>query len=53
MSFVVHAYRALCQAGVADKIAKTLVWVLFSVLFRFQGLEAVRFGRITGVYAMI
>ncbi len=53
VSFVDPTYRALCQAGVANKIADTLVWVLFPVFFRFQGLGVVRIGWITGVYAMI
>ncbi len=53
VSFRDVTYRALCQGGVANKIADTLVWVLFPVFFRLHGLGVVRIGWITGVYAMI
>ncbi|WMT47106.1 MAG: MFS transporter [Acidithiobacillus caldus] len=41
------------RGGVANKIADTLVWVLFPVFFRFHGLSVVQIGWITGVYAMV
>jgi MFS family permease len=53
VSFRDATYRALCQAGVANKIADTLVWVLFPVFFRAHGLGVIRIGWITGIYAMI
>ena len=53
VSFRDVTYRALCQAGVANKIADTLVWVLFPVFFRFHGLGVIRIGWITGIYAMV
>ena len=53
VSFRDVTYRALCQGGVANKVADTLVWVLFPVFFRLHGLGVVRIGWITGVYAMI
>jgi MFS family permease len=53
VSFKDATYRALCQGGVTNKIADTLVWVLFPVFFRFHGLGVIRIGWITGVYAMV
>ncbi|MHB1281272.1 MAG: MFS transporter [Acidithiobacillus sp.] len=53
VSFRDVTYRALCQAGVANKIADTLVWVLFPVFFRFHSLGVIRIGWITGIYAMV
>ncbi|OCX75487.1 MFS transporter [Acidithiobacillus thiooxidans] len=53
VSFKDVTYRALCQGGVANKIADTLVWVLFPVFFRFHGLGVIRIGWITGIYAMV
>ncbi len=53
VSFQDPTYRALCQGGVANKIADTLVWVLFPIFFRLHGLGVVRIGWITGVYAMV
>ncbi|WP_308387969.1 MFS transporter [Acidithiobacillus sp. AMEEHan] len=53
VSFGDATYRALCQGGVTNKIADTLVWVLFPVFFHFHGLGVIRIGWITGVYAMV
>ncbi len=53
VSFRSVTYRALCQGGVANKVADTLVWVLFPVYFRLHGLSVVRIGWVTGVYAMV
>lgn len=52
VSFADATYRALCQGGVANKVADTLVWVLFPIFFGLRGLSVVRIGWITGVYAM-
>ena len=53
VSFRDSTYRALCQGGVANKIADTLVWVLFPVYFRARHLDLLRIGWITGLYAMV
>ena len=53
VSFQDTTYRALCQGGVANKVADTLVWVLFPIFFRLHGLGVVRIGWITGIYAMV
>lgn len=53
VSFQDRTYRALCQGGVANKIADTLVWVLFPVFFTFHGLGVIAIGWITGTYAMV
>ncbi len=53
VSFQDKTYRALCQGGVANKIADTLVWVLFPIFFRLHGVGVVRIGWITGIYAMV
>ena len=53
VSFRDSTYRALCQGGVANKIADTLVWALFPVYFRARHLSLVQIGWITGLYAMV
>jgi hypothetical protein len=53
VSFRDPTYRALCQGGVANKIADTLVWVLLPVYFRSRGLGLVQIGWATGLYAMV
>lgn len=53
VSFRDHTYRALCQGGVANKVADTLVWVMLPVYFRFHGEGIVQIGWITGSYAMV
>ncbi len=53
VSFRDATYRALCQGGVANKIADTLVWALFPVYFRARHLGVVRIGWLTGIYAMV
>ncbi|MBU2740035.1 MFS transporter, partial [Acidithiobacillus concretivorus] len=53
VSFQDRTYRALCQGGVTNKIADTLVWVLFPLFFKFHGLGVIYIGWITGVYAMV
>ncbi len=53
VSFRNPTYRALCQGGVANKIADTLVWVLFPVYFHARHLGLVQIGWITGLYAMV
>jgi len=53
VSFRDPTYRALCQGGVANKIADTLVWVLLPVYFRSRNLGLIEIGWITGLYAMV
>lgn len=53
ISFRDATYRALCQGGVVNKIADTLVWVLLPVYFRSRNLSLVEIGWITGLYAMV
>jgi MFS family permease len=53
VSFRDPACRALCQGGVANKIADTLVWALFPAFFRSQGIRLAEIGWITGLYAII
>jgi MFS family permease len=53
VSFRHATYRALCQGGVVNKIADTLVWALFPVYFRASHLSLVQIGWITGIYAMV
>ncbi len=53
VSFRDSTYRALCQGGVANKIADTLVWVLLPVYFRSRDLSLVQIGWVTGLYAMV
>ncbi|MEE3504131.1 MFS transporter [Acidiphilium acidophilum] len=53
VSFRDKATSALCQGGVANKIADTLVWVLFPIFFRRAGLKLGTIGLITGLYAMV
>ncbi|MCW8309218.1 MFS transporter [Acidiphilium sp. PA] len=53
VSFRDRQYRALCQGGIANKIADTLVWALFPIFFHLQGLKLAEIGWITGLYAMV
>jgi len=53
VSFRHPTLNALCQAGVANKIADALLWVLFPVFLHDQGLDIVQIGWITAVYGMV
>ena len=53
ISFRDRTGRALCQGGVVNKIADTLVWVMFPVFFKTHGAGLVQIGWLTGVYAVI
>ncbi|PKY11473.1 MFS transporter [Acidithiobacillus marinus] len=53
VSFQNPRYRALCQAGVANKVADTLVWVLFPLYFLQHALGVVAIGWITGTYGAV
>ena len=45
-------FSALCQAGVANKVADTLLWVLFPLYLHGHGLGLVQVGWVTGVYGL-
>lgn len=53
VSFRNPHYRAFCQAGVANKVADTLVWVLFPLYFLEHAMGVVAIGWITGVYGTV
>ena len=53
VSFRNPRYRAFCQAGVANKVADTLVWVLFPLYFLEHAMGVVAIGWITGVYGAV
>ena len=53
MSFRDRAGRAICQGGVVNKIADTLVWVMFPLFFKTHGAGLVEIGWLTGLYAIV
>ena len=53
VSFRHATFSALCQAGVANKVADTLLWVLFPLYLHQQGLSLVQIGWVTGVYGLV
>lgn len=53
ISFRDRAGRAICQGGIVNKIADTLVWVMFPVFFKARGARLVEIGWLTGTYAMV
>ncbi|MGH7041899.1 MAG: MFS transporter, partial [Acetobacteraceae bacterium] len=53
ISFRDSAGRALCQGGIVNKVADTLVWVMFPLFFKASGAGLVEIGWLTGAYAMI
>lgn len=52
VSFRHATFSALCQAGVANKVADTLLWVLFPLYLHGHGLSVVDIGWVTGVYGL-
>ncbi len=52
VSFGHPTFSALCQAGVANKVADTLLWVLFPLYLHGHGLGLVRVGWVTGAYGL-
>lgn len=52
VSFGHPTFSALCQAGVANKVADTLLWVLWPLYLHSHGLSVVHIGWITGVYGL-
>ncbi|AOU98830.1 MFS transporter [Acidihalobacter yilgarnensis] len=53
VSFRHPTLRALSQAGVINKVADTLVWILFPIYLHQRGLGLIGIGWITGVYAAV
>ena len=53
VSFRHPTFRALCQAGISNKIADALLWVLFPVYLHDQGLDLLQTGSISGIYALV
>ncbi len=53
VSFRHPTFRALSQAGVVNKVADTLVWILFPLYLHERGLSLGGIGWVTGVYAAI
>ncbi len=53
VSFRHPTLRALSQAGVINKVADTLVWILFPLYMHQRGLGLVDIGWVTGVYAAV
>ncbi|MGN6226873.1 MAG: MFS transporter [Dyella sp.] len=53
VSFRHPTFGTLCQAGVANKVADTLLWVLFPLYLHEQGLGLVAIGWITGTYGLV
>lgn len=45
-------FAALCQAGVANKVADTLLWVLFPLYLHEHGLSLIQVGWVTGAYGL-
>ena len=53
VSFRHPTFSALCQAGVVNKIADALLWVLFPVYLHDQGLSLVQIGWVTAIYGLV
>ena len=53
VSFRHSTLSGLCQAGVVNKIADALLWVLFPVFLHDHGLGLIQIGWITAIYGMV
>ena len=53
VSFRHRTFRSFAQAGVSNKLADALLWVLFPVFLHEHGLELVQIGWVTGVYGAV
>ena len=53
VSFRHATFSALCQAGVANKVADALLWVLFPLFLSQRGLSVVQIGWVTGIYGIV
>ncbi len=52
VSFQHPTFSALCQAGVANKVADTLLWVLLPLYLHARGLSLVQVSWVTGIYGL-
>lgn len=53
VSFRHRTFRSFAQAGVSNKLADALLWVLFPVFLNDRGLGIVQIGWVTGVYGAV
>lgn len=53
VSFRHPTLNALCQAGVVNKIADALLWVLFPVFLHDRGLSLIQIGWVTAIYGLV
>jgi len=53
VSFRHRTFRSFAQAGVTNKLADALLWVLFPVFLHERGLGIVQIGWVTGVYGAV
>jgi len=53
VSFRHSTFSAFCQAGVANKVGDTLLWVLFPLYLHQQGLSLMQIGWVTGIYGLV
>ncbi|MHB1678054.1 MAG: MFS transporter [Sulfuriferula sp.] len=53
VSFRHPTMNALCQAGVVNKIADALLWVLFPVFLHDRGLSLIQIGWVTAIYGLV
>ena len=53
VSFRHPTFRSFAQAGITNKVADALLWVLFPVFLHDRGLSVVQIGWVTGVYGAV
>ncbi|MHB8847209.1 MAG: MFS transporter [Burkholderiales bacterium] len=53
VSFRNPTLNALCQAGVVNKIADALLWVLYPVFLYDNGLSLIQIGWVTAIYGLV
>ncbi len=53
VSFRHPTLNALCQAGITNKIADALLWVLFPIFLREHGLNLIQIGWVTAIYGLV
>ncbi len=53
VSFRHATFGAFCQAGVVNKVADALLWVMLPIYLNEHGLDAVQIGWISAVYGLV
>ncbi|HVC11556.1 MAG TPA: MFS transporter [Burkholderiales bacterium] len=53
VSFRNRTFRSFAQAGITNKLADALLWVLFPIFLHNRGLSIVQVGWVTGVYGAV